>query len=46
MEGTKWYLLNEKQSRIQQNLETMSISPSSTSYQGIIMYKKILPHQN
>ena len=39
MERTKWCLLNEKQSRIQQNLETMSISPSSTSYQGIIMYK-------
>jgi len=41
MEKTKRCLLNEKQSRIQQNLETMSISPSSTSYQGNIMYKKI-----
>ena len=46
MERNKWCLLNEKQSRIQQNLETMSISPSSTSYQGIITYKTFWPHQN
>jgi len=39
MEKTKLYLLNERQSRVQQNLDTMLVSPSSVSYQGIIMHK-------
>ena len=39
MEKTKWCLQNKRQSRVQQNLDTMSVSPSSVSYQGIIMHK-------